>query len=144
MRSRGIDGRDYKIVASAPRDVSRYLAAADAGLAFIKPCFSKLASSPTKYAEYLGCGLPLIINAGVGDSNALVREHNAGVLIDGFTEADYLKGIEQLAVFTQAPEETRPAMRLVAERLFDLAKIGVEYYVRLYERVLALPRAVAQ
>jgi glycosyltransferase involved in cell wall biosynthesis len=144
MRSRGIDRANYKVVASTPRNVPAYLAAADVGLAFIKPCFSKLASSPTKYAEYLGCGLPLIINAGVGDSDALVTEHRAGVLIEGFTEADYLKAVGQLTAFTDAPEDTRSAMRLVAERLFDLASVGVEDYVRLYERVLALPPAVAQ
>src|SRR5687768_7432269 len=34
-----------------------YLSAADAGLSFIKSCFSKIASSPTKNAEYLACGL---------------------------------------------------------------------------------------
>ena len=144
MRSRGIDGRDYKIVASAPSDVSGYLAAADVGLAFIKPCFSKLASSPTKYAEYLGCGLPLIINAGVGDSDALVREHKAGVLIDEFAETDYLKAIEQLTSLTRQPEETRPRMRLIAEKLFDLETVGVEAYLRLYQRVLGLTRVEAQ
>lgn len=143
MQSRGIDSRDYRILASAPRDVPRYLAAADVGLAFIKPCFSKLASSPTKYAEYLGCGLPLIINAGVGDSDALVREHQAGVLIDAFAEPDYLTAIEHLTSFTRQPHETRPRMRLVAERLFDLETVGVEDYVRLYERVLGLTPADA-
>ena len=35
------------------------LAMADAGLSFIKPCLSKLASSPTKLAEYLAAGLEL-------------------------------------------------------------------------------------
>ena len=144
MRERGIDSRNYKIVASAPRDVPRYLAAADVGLAFIKPCFSKLASSPTKYAEYLGCGLPLIINTGVGDSDALVREHQAGVLVDGFAETDYLKAIEHLTGFTRRPQETRPRMRRVAERLFDLETVGVQVYVRLYQRVLGLPPAGAQ
>src|SRR5215831_2504611 len=144
MRARGIDAGDYGIVASAPRDVPGYLTAADAGLAFIKPCFSKLASSPTKYAEYLGCGLPLIINAGVGDSEGLITEHRAGVLINEFTEAEYERAIEQLPALAGAPAETRAGMRLVAEQLFDLARVGVPDYVRLYERVLASPSAVAQ
>ena len=55
MRSRGIADRDYTVLGVTPRDVPSYLSASDAGVAFIKPCFSKLASSPTKYAEYLGC-----------------------------------------------------------------------------------------
>jgi glycosyltransferase involved in cell wall biosynthesis len=144
MRSRGIDRQNYEIVASAPRDVPAYLSASDVGLAFIKPCFSKLASSPTKYAEYLGCGLPLVISAGVGDSDALVSEHGAGVLIEAFSEADYLRAIEHLISFTQQPQVTRSHMRRVAEHLFDLTTVGVKEYARLYQRVLDLPPAVAQ
>jgi len=50
MKARGVSESDYAVLRSAPRDVPSYLSAGDAGLAFIKPCFSKLASSPTKYA----------------------------------------------------------------------------------------------
>lgn len=136
MKSREIEDQDYRIVSSSPPDVPAYLAAGDAGLAFIKPCFSKLASSPTKYAEYLGCGLPLIINAGVGDSDALVTEHNAGVLINDFTQADYLKAIKDLTPFLDQPDQTRERLRRVAERLFDLQSVGVAAYARLYQRLL--------
>jgi glycosyltransferase involved in cell wall biosynthesis len=136
MQSRGIGREDYRIVTSSPRDVPAYLAAADVGLAFIKPCFSKLASSPTKYAEYLGCGLPLVINAGIGDSDALVTDYGAGVLINEFTESDYLKAIDQLSGFTNRPELTRDRRRQVSEQLFDLGTVGVERYSRLYRRVM--------
>jgi len=136
MKSRGIEDQDFKIVSSSPQDVPAYLAAGDAGLAFIKPCFSKLASSPTKYAEYLGCGLPLIINAGVGDSDVLVTEHDAGVLIKNFTEDDYLKAINQLTPLLVRPEDTRRQMRRISEQLFDLQSVGVSAYARLYQQVL--------
>jgi hypothetical protein len=86
MQQRGIPETDYTVLSAAPRDVSAYLSASDAGLAFIKPCFSKIASSPTKYAEYLACGLPLIINAGIGDSDSLL-EDNVGTLVSDFSEA---------------------------------------------------------
>jgi glycosyltransferase involved in cell wall biosynthesis len=141
MQSRGIERHNYRIVASPPEDVPEYLAAADVGLAFIKPCFSKLASSPTKYAEYLGCGLSLVINAGVGDADALVTNHQAGVLIQRFTEPDYLMAIDDLTRFTEQQEVMRPRMRQVAEQLFDLRTVGVERYSRLYQRVLE-PAAV--
>jgi glycosyltransferase involved in cell wall biosynthesis len=136
MKSRGIEHRDFKIVSSSPQDVPAYLAAGDAGLAFIKSCFSKLASSPTKYAEYLGCGLPLIINAGVGDSDVLVTEHDAGVLINNFTQDDYLNAINQLTPLLVRPEDTRRRMRRISEQLFDLQSVGVSAYARLYRQVL--------
>ena len=136
MRARGSTDDQYTVVASAPREVASYLSAADAGLAFIKPCFSKLASSPTKYAEYLACGLPLIINVGVGDSDMLVTHEQIGALIRDFTEADYTNAWATIEELAGDPEQTRRRAREVAERLFDVRKIGVERYARLYERVL--------
>lgn len=137
MRARGISDNDYRIVASKPVDVPGYLSASDVGLSFIKPCFSKLASSPTKYAEYLGCGLPLVINAGVGDSDALVTEHAAGVLIHEFNEDEYGRAIDDLMTESEElPEQRRQRMRLIAEKLFDLQIVGVPKYARLYEQVL--------
>jgi glycosyltransferase involved in cell wall biosynthesis len=73
MHERDIPPDRYTVRGVPSRDVASYLSASDAGLALIKPCFSKLASSPTKTAEYLACGLPVIINAGIGDSDSLAK-----------------------------------------------------------------------
>jgi glycosyltransferase involved in cell wall biosynthesis len=116
--------------------VASYLSAADAGLAFIKPCFSKLASSPTKYAEYLGCGLPLVINSGVGDSDALIMHERIGALVADFTEENYGSAWAAISALIESPDQTRQRAREVAERRFNVGKIGVERYARLYERVL--------
>lgn len=137
MRARNIDDNAYRIIAAQPRDVPAYLSASDVGLAFIKPCFSKLASSPTKYAEYLGCGLPLVINAGVGDSDALITDQKAGLLIHGFTETEYSAAVDEISTFGATAEETRRKMHSIAAELFDLKTVGVERYARLYQRVLA-------
>ena len=137
MRAIGVSEADYGLIAAAPSDVPSYLSASDAGLAFIKPCFSKLASSPTKYAEYLGCGLPLVINAGIGDSDALVTHEEVGALVSDFSELEYVNAatiIEQLA---NHAEQTRNRTREVAERLFDVRRVGRERYSRMYDKVLA-------
>ena len=137
MKARGVSESDYAVLRSAPRDVPSYLSAGDAGLAFIKPCFSKLASSPTKYAEYLGCGLPLIINEGVGDSDVLITREKAGALVHDFSEPEYAKASALMDGFAGDPEQTRRRTREVAERLFDVRTVGAERYGRLYENVLA-------
>src|ERR1043166_8473315 len=133
MRSRAIE--NFSVLSVASSEVPSYLAAADAGLAFIKRCISKLASSPTKNGEYLACGLPLVINAGVGDSDALINDWKAGVLLEDFNDAEFAaagRAIEAMA----AQPEVRQHARAVAEQLFDLNTIGAERYVSLYERVL--------
>lgn len=136
MRTRGIEEKDYAVLATTTADVPSYLSASDAGLAFIKPCFSKLASSPTKYAEYLACGLPLIINCGIGDSDTLVTREKTGVLVGEFNQAAYQSAIAALEYFVVNSEQTRRRNREVAERLFDVRRVGVERYAHLYESVL--------
>jgi glycosyltransferase involved in cell wall biosynthesis len=135
MRSRDVDTKNFSVLSVASAEVPSYLAAADAGLAFIKRCISKLASSPTKNGEYLACGLPLVINAGVGDSDALINDWHAGVLIEDFTDADFAsaaRAIETMALRSDA----RQHARAVAEKLFDLNTIGAQRYTSLYARVL--------
>ena len=136
MAARGIGEKDYTVLAATPADVPSYLSAADAGLAFIKPCFSKLASSPTKYAEYLGCGLPLIINAGIGDSDALITQKRVGALVGDFNESEYARVVSIIEDCAGHPEQTRRHTRAVAEKLFDVRRVGAERYARLYESVL--------
>ena len=135
MKQRQIMPQSYSVIAVRPEEVPSYLSAADVGLAFIKPCFSKLASSPTKYAEYLACGLPLIINSGIGDSDALITQEGAGVMVNDFNEPEYAKAMETIDDFLKQPS-TRSRMRAVAERLFDVASVGATRYARLYEKVL--------
>jgi len=137
MRARNVEAANYSVQAVASRDVPSYLAAADVGLAFIKRCVSKIASSPTKNGEYLACGLPLVINAGVGDSDLLINEWKAGVLIEDFGEEDYLKAAREINAIIDGVE-VREKAREVAERVFNLETIAGERYASLYERVLKI------
>lgn len=135
MAARGITPQNYAIRAASSAEVPSYLCAADAGLAFIKPCFSKIASSPTKTAEYLGCGLPLILNAGIGDSDALITQENAGVLINRFDAESYRTAYQTLRTQFPPSDATRQHARAIAERLFDLETVALPRYAALYKRM---------
>lgn len=137
MNARGIATENFAIISALPSDVPSYLSAADAGLAFIKPCFSKQASSPTKYAEYLACGLPLIINAGIGDSDTLIGDENVGALVQRFAEDEYGRATAIIESMTSDADQTRRRTREVAERLLDVRRVGRERYAELYEQVFA-------
>jgi glycosyltransferase involved in cell wall biosynthesis len=135
MSTRGISEAQFTIRSVAASDVPSYLAAGDVGLSFIKPCFSKIASSPTKNGEYLACGLPLIINAGIGDSDSLVTDWRAGVLIKELNEPSFDRAYNELKALTNN-NGIKAKTRQVAERLFDLDTIGGQRYAELYEKVL--------
>jgi glycosyltransferase involved in cell wall biosynthesis len=135
MNARGVGTEHYSVRSAPAADVPSYLSAADAGLAFIKKCISKMASSPTKNGEYLACGLPLIINAGIGDSDALIDQWQAGVLIEEFIEGEYSLAGQHIEAMAAEPD-ARTKARRVAEELFHLENVAGERYASLYERVL--------
>jgi len=134
MSARAISENHFSVRAVTPKEIPSYLAVGDVGISFIKRCLSKLASSPTKNGEYLACGLPIVINSGIGDSDALANESPA-TLIDDFHEEDFERAWNAIKkVMTDRDVKTKA--RAAAERIFDLETVGAERYARLYDTLL--------
>lgn len=142
LRARGYAVTDFRVLSVAPAEVARYLVAADIALSLIKPCYSKQASSPTKIAEYLACGVPVISTAGIGDLDALFARERVGVILRGFTAADYVAALQALDELRAGPD-VRAHCRRVAVKEFDLERLGGVRYRRLYQRLLAPTNARA-
>ena len=136
LRARGYGDGDFFIKKVAPAEIPLYLSAADAALSFIKPCYSKQASSPTKNAEYLACGLPLVVNGGIGDTTELTTEDETGVVIENFSTEDYNAALDELDKLLEDRAALAEKCRQSARRRFDLFNVGGERYRRLYERLL--------
>lgn len=78
------------IVKSAKRnEVPLLLSLSKYSVFFIKQCFSKLSSSPTKHGEIMAMGIPLITNPGVGDVTEIVEKYNSGIIIEKMNEENY-------------------------------------------------------
>lgn len=128
-----------------PKELPANLTQAHAGLSFIKPCLSKRASSPTKLAEYLAAGLPVVSTTGIGDTDAVLRGdfcngRPVGVLVSELDEGGYRQAVEQLQQLWADPDS--PARcRAVAEAQFDLRRVGWTRYRRLYEALIGLPNS---
>jgi glycosyltransferase involved in cell wall biosynthesis len=130
----GVPG-DRLILVSAPfEDMPRYIRLFDAGLFFIKPSFSKRGSAATKLAEFLGCGVPVVINDGVGDSGAVVLDRRIGVVLSSLDAAAYPAALAPVRAAMEDPA-MRDRCRHAAVELFDL-ETGVERYRALYRRLL--------
>lgn len=131
----GLQKTDFWVGSVAPQEVPRYLKAADAAISFIKTCYSKQASSPTKIAEYLASGLPVISNSGIGDLDELINGEKVGVVLSESSRQSYdaaLTKIESLLQDEDLPEQCQR----VANKYFDLKSIGGERYRRLYRKLL--------
>jgi len=134
LNSLGMDQSDYLVKKVLPENVPRYLKAADFAVSLIKPCYSKMSSSPTKMAEYLASGLPVISNAGIGDLDELIGEDKVGVILDDLNRESYRRALEEmrrLLLEHGIAERCRDSAR----NRFDLAGVGGVRYRRLYQRM---------
>jgi hypothetical protein len=67
-----------------PSEVHNISIMADYGILLREESITNKVSSPTKFAEYLIAGLPVIISPEVGDYSKFVSEHNCGFIYTGF------------------------------------------------------------
>jgi len=128
---RGLAADAYRCLTVLPEEVPEYLALGDFAVCFIKPCFSKIASSPTKIGEYLAAGLPVVYNTGIGDLDELEGER-VGAPVTAFRESDYDVAANQIRVLLSDRENVASRCRALARHRFGLATVGVPRYLRLY------------
>jgi len=126
----GVPGERLAITRATFEDMPHHVRLLDAGLFFIKPTFAKRASAATKMAEMLGCGVPVVINDGVGDSGTIVRDHRVGVVLSALNADSYRAALAQVREVL-ADEGTATRCRQAAQDVFDL-EVGVDRYRQLY------------
>jgi glycosyltransferase involved in cell wall biosynthesis len=136
LGDRGLSAQDFLIRKVSPSEIPDYLSAADLAISFIKPCYSKLSSSPTKLAEYLAAGLPVVCNSGIGDVDDVIESERVGVILRKLDREGYSNGLREVEMLQREGAELSTRCRDAAVKHFDLEKVGGERYVRLYRSVL--------
>lgn len=68
-----------------PIEVPNYLIAADYGLLIREETITNQVASPVKYAEYLACGLKVLISDHLGDYSDFTKDNRAGYLYTAIT-----------------------------------------------------------
>ena len=69
-------------MSSIRSEIPKIIGISDITLCFINKSFSKKFSSPTKVAESLACGVPVIYNEGIGDLDNDMKEMNLDFKLD--------------------------------------------------------------
>lgn len=126
-----IDNRQIVCHGVTRHDVPALLSLSDLSVFFIKPVFSKQASSPTKLAEILAMGIPAIANAGVGDVDLIYRKHFPDLLVHKFDESDYR---QTLNTYFNGPAIDQRQLVKVARQYFSLTD-GIEKYHEIYSEL---------
>ena len=99
---------------------------------------SELGRSPTRMAEVLGCGLPVVANEGVGDVADIIRRYNVGVVVKDGSQAAMMAALDELKALRSDPDLTSRC-RKAAKEVFSL-QAGTEAYCKLYANILGPSR----
>lgn len=113
------------------RDVQRQSASA---MFYAGGDTSELGRSPTRMAEILGCGIPVVANKGVGDVAGILSHYRVGVIAPDQSDNamdEAVRSLIKLRTDTNLPARCRQA----AEEVFSLPR-GIEAYKELYAKVL--------
>ena len=118
-------------VAGNRDDVAKLLPAADVLVSFIRPSYSRVATSPTKLAESFAAGIPALCNLGIGDVESLIQELDAGLAIDADSDnalAEVVKALPSLAAKGGA------RLRVVARESLGL-EVANKRYRAIYQKL---------
>jgi len=126
---KGIDVHSIVVASTLHAGVPLHLSLFDIAIFFIRPSYSKKAASPVKQGEIMAMGIPLICNAGVGDTDAIVQKYNAGTVIEELNNETYR------ANFIQKENFDSQAIMDGAKAYFSLEE-GLNQYEWIYKKIL--------
>jgi glycosyltransferase involved in cell wall biosynthesis len=100
---------------------------------FIKPCYSKQASSPTKHGEIMSMGIPVITNSGVGDLDEIVVKQHSGYLLPDFSDESFNGVVQKIVEGNPFDKKT---IRNSAADFYSL-NTAVERYKKVYDTIFS-------
>ncbi len=133
MEHRGILSEEVTIHRADFGDMPGYLELADAALFFLKRAYCSIGTCPTKFAEFLAAGIPVIVNSGIGDMEEIIRSEKVGLLVDDFTQGEYRRVLSDL-VRLREDRGIGERCRQTASTRFSL-NLGVMKYRDVYGAV---------
>lgn len=128
-RQKGIDIADIVITSCLHKEVPLYISLFDESIFFIRPTYSKKASSPTKQGEIMAMGIPLVCNAGVGDTDNIVITYESGMVIENLNEQSYEEAVKKGVLYGR--DKTIEG----AKEYFSL-ETGVKRYSEIYKALI--------
>lgn len=78
----GIGADDVLLTCVPHTEVPSIMVAADAGMLLLRRGLRNTVAWPTRFAEYLACGVPTVIGPEVGECSAWVEENQLGLICD--------------------------------------------------------------
>ena len=128
----GIPRKKFLVKYGKRHEVPALLSFSNYSIFFIKPCYSKLSSSPTKHGEIMAMGIPVITNAGVGDVEQIVEKYKSGFVLKQLNEQQFLLTSESIS---KGISFDKKEIRNGAKEFYDLQH-AIDKYRKIYDSVL--------
>lgn len=126
--------KDYTILSVAHHKVPSYNMVADMALLVREKNIVNEVACPTKFVEYLACGVPVLASGGVGDIGGIVREHKIGATFDTDDSTDRRRAIEDILALIEKDDRVKERCAWVAQQYFSWEanmRLVVDVYGRL-------------
>lgn len=128
----GLDTKKIFIRNANRNEVPALLSLSKFSVFFIKPCYSKQSSSPTKHGEIMAMGIPVITNSGVGDVATIVEKYDSGIVLKELNETEFSTAADQIIM---ANNFNHDEIRNAAKELYNLES-AIEKYNEIYQKIL--------
>lgn len=129
-KEKGIESNSILITSCEYQDIPQYISVGNASIFFIITSFSGKAVSPTKQAEVMSLGLPIVANSGLGDTDMILNKTKCGIVVNEFGSQYYAEAAKKLLTFNKSKEEVRAE----ALQLFT-TEMGIERYDSIYQNL---------
>ncbi len=134
ISEKGIGTDSYYLGFAAHEEMPGWLRHADVSIMFYNRRYSKEGCCPTKLGESIACGVPVVINDGIGDCGSIIKSEGIGSVIKDFTESSYIGAAEELYQLLKDRDALSGRCRSAAEKYFSLQE-GVKRYLGIYKRL---------
>jgi hypothetical protein len=109
-----------------PNEVPNFLLIGDYGLLVREKSITNKVASPVKFAEYLACGLDVIISEGLGDYTEFVEVHDCGIVYKG----DNILNMETICIDKKIKNQN-----LAKQYFYKEAEVNVGQYKKMLEAI---------
>lgn len=135
MQLRNIPKNSYGVSRMPHAELKGVMPFADVSLMFYRRNLSKAGCCPTKFAESLACGLPIVINAGIGDTESIIARERIGITVKDFSVDAYKDAVDKLISMLSDKDGLKARCRSVAVKYFSLGG-GIDRYQKIYQELL--------
>ncbi|PSW62345.1 hypothetical protein C0W54_05770 [Photobacterium kishitanii] len=125
--------REIEIKSSNPEDIQSNINDITFAILYFTSGISKIGSAPTRMAEFLACGIPILGNEGVGDMANLIKQYNIGVVVKNSSEQALITALYEMKNLLADPDYSRRCKQAALD-LFS-ADVGAKKYNKIYQRV---------